>query len=78
MNSFWQDKPMMIAHLNEVNKVIGRQLTVKQKKMNEILQDLALSGGKRIRPALCVMGAGFGTNQWNPFIHLLLFLKCYI
>ena len=75
MNSFWQDKPMMIAHLNEVNKVIGRQLTVKQKKMNEILQDLALSGGKRIRPALCVMGAGFGTKPMESIYPLAAVLE---
>ena len=45
MNSFWQEKTAMIAHLNEVDQVIGKQLTVKQRKMNEILQDLASSGG---------------------------------
>ena len=62
MNSFWQEKTAMIAHLNEVDQVIGKQLTVKQRKMNEILQDLASSGGKRIRPGLCIIGAGFGSK----------------
>ena len=50
MNSFWKEKPLMIDHLNQVDQIIIEQLTVKQQKMNEILQDLAQSGGKRIRP----------------------------
>lgn len=47
MNSFWQENPRMINHLFEVNGVIKNQMTVKQEKMNEILQDLAKSGGKK-------------------------------
>ncbi len=75
MNSFWQEKPTMIVHLHEVNEVIGKQLTVKQKKMNEILQDLAVSGGKRIRPGLCVIGAGFGTKSLQSIYPLAAVLE---
>lgn len=63
MNSFWQENPRMINHLFEVNGVIENQMTVKQEKMNEILQDLAKSGGKKIRPGLCLIGAGFGSKS---------------
>ena len=55
MNSFWQDNPRMMNHLFEVNGVIEQSMTVKQEKMNEILQDLAKSGGKRVRPGLCLI-----------------------
>lgn len=75
MNSFWQEKTAMIAHLNEVDQVIGKQLTVKQRKMNEILQDLASSGGKRIRPGLCIIGAGFGSKPIESIYPLAAVLE---
>lgn len=75
MNSFWQEKTVMIAHLNEVDQVIGKQLTVKQQKMNEILQDLASSGGKRIRPGLCIIGAGFGSKPIESIYPLAAVLE---
>ena len=75
MNSFWQEKTAMIAHLNEVDQVIGKQLTVKQRKMNEILQDLASSGGKRIRPGLCIIGAGFGSKTIESIYPLAAVLE---
>ena len=75
MNSFWQEKTAMIAHLNEVDQVIGKQLTVKQRKMNEILQDLASSGGKRIRPGLSIIGAGFGSKPIESIYPLAAVLE---
>lgn len=75
MNSFWQEKTAMIAHLNEVDQVIEKQLTVKQRKMNEILQDLASSGGKRIRPGLCIIGAGFGSKPIESIYPLAAVLE---
>lgn len=75
MNSFWQGKNAMIDHLNEVDQVIGKQLTVKQQKMNEILQDLASSGGKRIRPGLCIIGAGFGSKPIESIYPLAAVLE---
>ena len=75
MNSFWQEKTAMIAHLNEVDQVIGKQLTVKQRKMNEILQDLASSGGKRIRPGLCIICAGFGSKPIESIYPLAAVLE---
>lgn len=75
MNSFWQEKTAMIAHLNEVDQVIGKQLTVKQRKMNGILQDLASSGGKRIRPGLCIIGAGFGSKPIESIYPLAAVLE---
>lgn len=75
MNSFWQEKTAMIAHLNEVDQVIGKQLTVKQRKMNEILQDLASSGGKRIRPGLCIIGTGFGSKPIESIYPLAAVLE---
>ena len=75
MNSFWQEKTAMIAHLNEVDQVIGKQLTVKQRKMNEILQDLASSGGKRIRPGLCIIGAGFRSKPIESIYPLAAVLE---
>ena len=56
MKSFWKDQPDIVAHLEQVNHIINQQLTVKQSKMNEILKDLAHSGGKKIRPGLCIIG----------------------
>ena len=75
MNSFWQEKTAMIAHLNEVDQVIGKHLTVKHRKMNEILQDLASSGGKRIRPGLCIIGAGFGSKPIESIYPLAAVLE---
>ena len=70
MNSFWQDNPRMMNHLFEVNGVIEQSMTVKQEKMNEILQDLAKSGGKRVRPGLCLIGAGFGAKSFKSIYPL--------
>lgn len=75
MNSFWKEKPIMIEHLNQVDQIIIEQLTVKQHKMNEILQDLAKSGGKRIRPGLCALGAGFGTKPIDSIYPLAAVLE---
>lgn len=75
MNSFWKEKPLMIDHLNQVDQIIIEQLTVKQQKMNEILQDLAQSGGKRIRPGLCVLGAGFGSKSIESIYPLAAVLE---
>ena len=70
MNSFWQDNPRMMNHLFEVNGVIEQSMTVKQEKMNEILQDLAKSGRKRERPGLCLIGAGFGAKSFKSIYPL--------
>ena len=43
--------------------------------MNEILQDLASSGGKRIRPGLCIIGAGFGSKPIESIYPLAAVLE---
>ena len=75
MKSFWKDQPDIVAHLEQVNHIINQQLTVKQSKMNEILKDLAQSGGKKIRPGLCIIGGEFGDKDIKHLYHLSAVLE---
>ena len=75
MKSFWKDQPDIVAHLEQVNHIINQQLTVKQSKMNEILKDLAHSGGKKIRPGLCIIGGEFGDKDIKHLYHLSAVLE---
>lgn len=75
MKSFWKEQPELVSHLEEVNHIISQHLTVKQPKMNEILQDLAHSGGKKIRPGLCIIGGEFGHKDITHLYHLSAVLE---
>lgn len=75
MQSFWKEKPEIVAHLELVDQIISQQLTVKQPKMNEILSDLAHSGGKKIRPGLCLIGGEFGEKDLSNLYHLAAVLE---
>lgn len=75
MKSFWKEQPEIVAHLELVDQIISQQLTVKQPKMNEILKDLAHSGGKKIRPGLCLIGGEFGEKDLSELHHLAAVLE---
>ncbi|HAX72593.1 MAG TPA: polyprenyl synthetase family protein [Firmicutes bacterium] len=70
MKTFWKDKPEMVSRLNEINKIIESELSSKQKKMNLILKELTESGGKMVRPGLCVIGGQFGDKEIKNVYHL--------
>lgn len=75
MKSFWKEKPEIVAHLEQVDDIINQQFKVKQSKMNEILKDLAHSGGKKIRPGLCIIGGEFGDKDLKNLYHLAAVLE---
>lgn len=53
----------LIAGLREVEKLMQQALSSRLTLLEEAAKGLVLSGGKRIRPALTLLGAAFGSKQ---------------
>ncbi|NLW17079.1 MAG: polyprenyl synthetase family protein [Firmicutes bacterium] len=53
----------LIAGLKEVEEHLQQALRSREALLEQVTSQLVLSGGKRIRPALTLLGASFGTRQ---------------
>lgn len=60
--AFWQ-LPRIDSDLNEVEQLIRRATGSRQPILERVGGDLAASGGKRLRPALVLLGGAFGAKQ---------------
>lgn len=60
--AFWQ-LPEVDEGLAQVNKVIAAAMGSSQAILRDVGSDLAASGGKRLRPALVLIGSAFGEKR---------------
>lgn len=56
----WQKYPEIKTELEQVEKIINENSSSRNKLLSSISQELAMSGGKRLRPAMAVLAAKFG------------------
>lgn len=60
MTDFWKDDPEMADRLEAVGALIEKTVTSRDFPLDEQVGALADSNGKMLRPALLLIGAGFG------------------
>jgi heptaprenyl diphosphate synthase len=64
MSTFWSKYPVIQRDLEYVKDIMLNNIRCSEKTIEAALRDLINSGGKMLRPAFLLLGAGFG--QYNP------------
>jgi heptaprenyl diphosphate synthase len=63
MNAIWNDCPTIAARLAEVEAILEDSLGDPTYPLAAETKELVLSGGKMLRPAFVLIGAGFGAQE---------------
>jgi heptaprenyl diphosphate synthase len=63
MNAIWNDCPTIAARLAEVEAILEDSLGDPTYPLASETRELVLSGGKMLRPAFVLIGAGFGQQE---------------
>jgi heptaprenyl diphosphate synthase len=63
MDKFWNGYPEVKAELNEVVKIMKKNVKCREKVVEEALLSLIESGGKLLRPAFVILSSKFGKND---------------
>ncbi len=66
MNAIWNDCPTIAARLAEVEAILEDSLRDPAYPLAAETKELVLSGGKMLRPAFVLIGAGFGQSERKP------------
>lgn len=60
MSNFWNEYPDIQKQLENVTKIIEKNIKSREKQMEEAILPLVKVGGKMLRPALLLIGSKFG------------------
>lgn len=60
----WEQYPEINRKIERVEAIISENLKSRSKPLGALLLDLSINGGKKLRPALTILAAGFG-RAWN-------------
>ncbi|MBC7960074.1 MAG: polyprenyl synthetase family protein, partial [Vallitaleaceae bacterium] len=61
--NIWEQYPEIKDKLAKVDEIINTSIKSRNKLLREINEGLLKSGGKRLRPALTILSAGFGEYE---------------
>lgn len=60
MDNFWSEYPVVKSDLEEVTKIMKKNIKCKEKLVENAILELINSGGKLLRPAFLIIAARFG------------------
>lgn len=63
----WEQYPEVLNKIKQIDEIILGNLKSRSKPLEAILHDLPVYGGKKLRPALTILAAGFG-KVWEDKI----------
>ena len=66
----WMDNEFLKGEMKQVEEQLIRALKTRNKTVQEAMIKLKQSGGKRLRPALAVLGATFGNYDSSTIVPL--------
>ena len=68
MNAYWKGFPEIDAELNEVKEFMLKSIEDAMPIIKEPISEIIQAGGKMLRPALVILGAGFGKYKKDRII----------
>lgn len=60
MNRFWKDYPVLFHELNQVKDLIKKNISSREKYLEEAILPMVDGGGKMLRPAFLLLSSKFG------------------
>lgn len=75
MDEFWNEYPIVKNDLEEVIKIMNKNIKCKEKLVENAILELIKSGGKLLRPAFLIIAARFGVFKEEEAYHLAAVLE---
>jgi len=75
MDEFWNEYPIVKNDLEEVIKIMNKNIKCKEKLVENAILELINSGGKLLRPAFLTIAARFGVFKEEEVYHLAAVLE---